>query len=253
MMDPSRFIAHRGEMGRYPENTLCALQAAIDAGAQHLEFDVQFSRDRIPVVFHDLALARTTGLPGTTLDYPASALTRIPVDGVPQPRPAGPPGTTIPTLDRVVEQLNGAPLVNAFVELKRHGIERFGVRSCVDTVVQTLRGARFPWTLISFRLDALQDARARHGLATGWVLREHSKESRRIAEALGPEYLFCNISRLPAATPLWPGPWRWAIYDIKTREHARSLLEQGADLIETCCITDMLQARSPRQGPRCDA
>jgi glycerophosphoryl diester phosphodiesterase len=252
-MDPSRFIAHRGEMGRYPENTLCALQAAIDAGAQYLEFDVQFSRDRIPVVFHDLALARTTGRPGTILDYPAEALTRIPVDGVPQPGLAASQGTTIPTLERVVAQLNDTPLVSAFVELKRHGIERFGVRACVDAVVAALRGACFPWTLISFRLDAVRDARARHGLATGWVLREYSDASRRIAEALGPDYLFCNINRLPAAGPFWPGPWRWAIYDIKTREHARSLLAQGADLIETCCITDMLQARRPQRGPHCGA
>ncbi len=244
MMDPATLIAHRGEMGHYPENTLCALQAAIDAGARHLEFDVQFSRDRIPMVFHDLELARTTGRPGTILDYPARTLTRIPVDGTPRPGLAAPPGHTIPTLERVVAQLNGTARVAAFVELKRHGVERFGVRPCMDAVVAALGGARFPWTLISFRADVLREARDRHGLATGWVLREHCETARRTAEALGPGYLFCNIHRLPASEPFWPGPWRWAVYDIKTREQARSLLARGADLIETCCITDML-----RPGP----
>lgn len=247
MMDPARLIAHRGEMGRYPENTLRALQAAIDVGAQHLEFDVQFSGDGIPVVFHDLALARTTGRPGTTLDYPARTLTRIPVDGV--PRPDGLPDTTIPSLDRVVAQLNGAGRVNAYVELKRHGVERFGVQPCVDAVLAALEGARFPWTLISFRADVVRDARARHGLAAGWVLREHCEATRRTAEDLNPEYLFCNVRRLPAERPFWPGPWRWVVYDIKTREHALRLLAQGADLIETCCITELLQT-GPQPGPQ---
>ena len=40
-------------MDHCPENTLCGLQAVIDAGASLLKFDIQLIRDRIPVVLHD--------------------------------------------------------------------------------------------------------------------------------------------------------------------------------------------------------
>jgi len=53
-------IAHRGYSERTPENTLAALRAAIDAGADAIEFDLHVTRDGSPVLFHDFTLERTT-------------------------------------------------------------------------------------------------------------------------------------------------------------------------------------------------
>ncbi|MEZ5963283.1 MAG: glycerophosphodiester phosphodiesterase family protein [Planctomycetota bacterium] len=53
-------VAHRGDSGAQPENTLTAFAAAIDAGAQVIEFDVHASADGIPVCIHDETLDRTT-------------------------------------------------------------------------------------------------------------------------------------------------------------------------------------------------
>lgn len=44
-----------------PENTIAAFQAAIDAGADGIEFDVRLSGDGFPVVIHDDTLYRTHG------------------------------------------------------------------------------------------------------------------------------------------------------------------------------------------------
>lgn len=52
-------IGHRGAAGVAPENTLEALQAGVDSGADMLEFDVHLTRDRIPVLIHDNNLMRT--------------------------------------------------------------------------------------------------------------------------------------------------------------------------------------------------
>ena len=38
-------IAHRGYPAHYPENTLIGLEAAIKAGAERIEFDIQLSAD----------------------------------------------------------------------------------------------------------------------------------------------------------------------------------------------------------------
>jgi len=53
-------IAHRGASGTFPENTLSAFRAAIDAGADMCELDVQLTRDGAVVVIHDETVNRTT-------------------------------------------------------------------------------------------------------------------------------------------------------------------------------------------------
>lgn len=56
--EPASFLhngvtAHRGNSGECPENTLPAFQSAIDAGADWIETDVYFTKDRQLVISHD--------------------------------------------------------------------------------------------------------------------------------------------------------------------------------------------------------
>jgi glycerophosphoryl diester phosphodiesterase len=57
---PVEIIAHRGFSARAPENTLAAIDAAIAAGADAVEFDVHTAGDGNPMLFHDAMLSRTT-------------------------------------------------------------------------------------------------------------------------------------------------------------------------------------------------
>jgi glycerophosphoryl diester phosphodiesterase len=52
-------IGHRGAAGLAPENTLEALRAGMEAGADMLEFDVRLTKDKIPVLVHDFHTLRT--------------------------------------------------------------------------------------------------------------------------------------------------------------------------------------------------
>ena len=52
---------HRGFSGIYPENTMLAFEKAYEAGADGIEFDVQLTKDRVPVIMHDENTFRTTG------------------------------------------------------------------------------------------------------------------------------------------------------------------------------------------------
>ena len=52
--------AHRGFSARAPENTLPALEAALEAGAHVAEIDVRLTRDGKLVLMHDSDLDRTT-------------------------------------------------------------------------------------------------------------------------------------------------------------------------------------------------
>ncbi|MFX1559142.1 MAG: glycerophosphodiester phosphodiesterase [Promethearchaeota archaeon] len=54
-------MAHRGESGNIPENTILALEAAVDIGVDVLESDIRFTKDNIPILYHDEDLVRITG------------------------------------------------------------------------------------------------------------------------------------------------------------------------------------------------
>ena len=62
--------AHRGLFDNdtaAPENSLAAIRKAVAAG-YGIEFDVQLSKDDIPVVFHDGTLKRMCGVHGNVWD-----------------------------------------------------------------------------------------------------------------------------------------------------------------------------------------
>lgn len=66
-----RYYAHRGlhdNQSEAPENSMAAFKKAVDAG-YGIEFDVQLTKDRIPVVFHDETLKRVCGVEGKVRDY----------------------------------------------------------------------------------------------------------------------------------------------------------------------------------------
>lgn len=65
----TKYLGHRGYSGKYPENTLLAFQKAIEAGADGIELDVQFSKDGQLVVIHDETLDRTTTGKGWVKNY----------------------------------------------------------------------------------------------------------------------------------------------------------------------------------------
>src|SRR5690625_3987518 len=53
-------IAHRGASAYRPENTIAAIQKALDQGAGAIELDVRLSEDDIPVICHDATINRTS-------------------------------------------------------------------------------------------------------------------------------------------------------------------------------------------------
>lgn len=53
-------IAHRGASADAPENTLAAIRAAREQGANWIELDVKISYDGVPLLMHDETLDRTT-------------------------------------------------------------------------------------------------------------------------------------------------------------------------------------------------
>lgn len=94
-------FAHRGASATAPENTLLAMQTALDQHAHGIELDIQ-QIDKELVVFHDRVLSRNTNGNGLLHDHNLKEL---------QTLDAG-QGQTIPTLWQVLTLINGQCLMN---------------------------------------------------------------------------------------------------------------------------------------------
>jgi len=68
-------LAHRGDWRGAPENSLAAMEAALQVpGCDGLEFDVRASADGVAVLLHDATLARVQGVPAACAALDAADL-----------------------------------------------------------------------------------------------------------------------------------------------------------------------------------
>lgn len=97
-------IAHRGYSARAPENTLAAMERAIAAGADAIEWDVHLTADGTPVVIHDDTLERTSTGTGGVRQHTLQELRALDFG-----RWFGPAfaGERIPTLAEALERTEG--------------------------------------------------------------------------------------------------------------------------------------------------
>jgi glycerophosphoryl diester phosphodiesterase len=233
-------IAHRGNAAEFPENTLEALQSAVDLGIGHLEFDVQMTGDKVPVVIHDADLTRVGDCSDCVHEMTWAQLGKMPV-GEFKRLGRRFSFTYPPSLDQVVQALAGWPGVTAFVEIKRASIRRFGREVVLKRVMETLKPVLDRCVVISFDLASLRILRPMSGVRIGWVLPDYTDATRREAETAAPEFLFCNLERLPPdGSALWPGPWAWAIYEVRDLRTARDLQARGARFVESMTVRGML-------------
>lgn len=239
---PPELIAHRGYALRYPENTLPGLRAAIEAGAWYLECDVQVTMDGIPVLLHDSDLWRTARVEKSVLDMTLDEVLHVEVNEAERLGHRF-SGMTIPLLGELVDLLRENRNVSAFVELKRASLQRFGIERVVGRVLEVLEPAGPRSAIISFDRMAVEFARANGARAVGWVLEEWNPEYRNAAEALEPDYLFCDYRIIPDDAELWSGPWQWALYEVIEPDLALALAAFGARFVETMAIKEMLADR----------
>lgn len=99
-------IGHRGACGYAPENTLASMRKALELGVDGFEFDIQLSKDNIPVVIHDATLERTTNGKGLVRDYTFQELQQLDAGN----------GEKIPSLKEVIDKFGHK--THLFIELK---------------------------------------------------------------------------------------------------------------------------------------
>lgn len=105
--------SHRGYSAVAPENTLPAFEAAINAGADCAELDVQMTKDGVVMVTHDTNLKRTTGCNANIYDLIYDEVRALDAGSYMGAEFAS---TKIPTLQEVLDLCKGRIRLN--IEIK---------------------------------------------------------------------------------------------------------------------------------------
>lgn len=217
--------AHRGAALVAPENTMTAFDAAIAAGADFIELDVQRSSDGVVVVVHDGDLMRLAGDPRKVGELTGEQLGAVDV-GIRRGEEFT--GQFVPTLEAVIDHVRGRVKLN--VELKYNVPDP----ALVPAVVDLLRRKAFLDQAVITSLDAAALALVRElepSLSTG----------RIITASVG------NVSVIPdgfaslnaaQATPvlirrLHARDRQVHVWTVNTAEAMLAMIERGADNLIT--------------------
>lgn len=137
-------LGHRGIKAKYPENTLPSFEAAIALGVDLIEFDVNISKDGVPVVIHDNDIGRTSDHAGLTRSYTLEQLKSFDFGCKFGAEFAG---TQIPTLEEVlalaapheklllnveIKDMTDEAVDKTVAMLRRFGLEDRSVIACFD-------------------------------------------------------------------------------------------------------------------------
>lgn len=129
---PERGIcAHRGWNSAYPENTVPAFEAAVKMGAQMIEFDVRFTKDRQLVLMHDWTVDRTSNGKGNILNLTFDEVRALDFGGWKSPEFAG---TQIPTLDEALAVIPRNIWLNIHLDAPAEVAEELGL-AVADKIV----------------------------------------------------------------------------------------------------------------------
>lgn len=251
-----KIVGHRGFPERYPENSLQGFEAAIEAGADAIECDIQFTQEGTPILLHDTDLERVSERPFSLNNIVDSKLSALSVH-----EPARFGETFFPTpiepLSSLVSLLHKYPKVQVFVELKHESLVWVSREEALQKIRVLFVDSHVQWVLISFDFELIQIAK-KNGLVCGWVLHQYDDASQKRAIDLEPDYLICNFKKIKknysecqvfdfevkdnvSAYFIWPGPWQWFIYDIVDADLAEEWFQVGVSWIETWDVESLLK------------
>ncbi|MDT8446551.1 MAG: glycerophosphodiester phosphodiesterase family protein [bacterium] len=220
-------VAHRGDSAHFPENTLPALEAAIQAKAPMAEVDLALSQDGRLLVFHDETLDRITGAQGSIQAKSYQELRQLDAGAWKGPEFAG---TLIPSFEELLDLAKGRIALN--LEIKPETYKTGGDR-VLGQMMEALNERDLTSSVLvsSFAADCLLSLRA---LAPQMALSLLSvspldAESWAMLRRLDA-YAFHGDqahAQEADAIALHQGGYRYLVYTVNQAERARELFKLG--------------------------
>ncbi len=146
--DPQKFIAHRGLSSAFPENTLPAIQGAVDSEFYGVEFDIHTTKDGTWILNHDSNIDKMTNGSGNIADLTFDEIQQYIVDN----------GNNIeaytdlklPKFEDALKIIKDSSVV-PFIEIK--GYDKIAFTNLLDLIEEY--GLSDTAVIISFDMEAL--------------------------------------------------------------------------------------------------
>lgn len=232
-VDEVSIYAHRGMSGTFPENTMTAFQAALDAGVEGIELDVQMSKDGHLVIIHDEQINRTTNGKGYVKDLTLDELLGLDAGGW---FSSDFIGEGLPSLQLVLEWLveEGNDLT-LNIELKNDIIAYEGMeRKVLDLIDRYQIQDRV--IISSFNAPSLKKVKAINpNISVGYLIAGVKQDAIKVARDIGADAIHCQPSfalstygreAIEKGYPL-------RVYTVNERAVKEQLVETGVEVIMT--------------------
>lgn len=211
-------IAHRGYISKGPENTIEAIQGAIDAHADFAEIDILETKDGELAVIHDTNLKRLTGHHAEVYDLTMDELRKLEVK---QENFTG----RISSLAEVMDVARGK--IKLIIEVKTHGKEH----DLVNALIRTIRENDFLSDCVVQSLDyeIVQMIKAAEPeLQVGYIMFAGVPDLERIqADFLVMEEYMVNESVVASAKQQHKPIYVWTVNETDSMERFFSMGVDG--------------------------
>lgn len=226
-----KLVAHRGLQLNYPENTALSITKAVEFGALFIEIDIQFSRDRLPIIYHDADLQRVSGQSGNISQFSRQELLKISAF---EPKRLGQrfKSEQIAPLEALVSILKDNPQVTAFVELKEESIAYCGRKKMLTEVEAILEPVKHQTVIISYDYLLVLKAREQNWSRVGVVLKQWQDLESEIVKNTDSDFIFVDHEIIPetielsALAPL-------VAYEVDNIKLGQQLIAKGIAMLET--------------------
>ena len=242
-MIKDRLIAHRGWQHRFPENTLLAVEQALLVGAKHVEIDIQISADGVAMLCHDDNLLRFCGVDKNINECSQSQLAEL---SAYEPERLGEQflGNPLSSLLQCVELLAQYPETTLYVEIKEESLAYFGIDRVLAAILPVVEPIMAQCQFLSFDLPVLHALKQRGINRVVPVFSEWQPIFSEDVSTLTPTLLFINQKLFRKGRQPKDLPYPCACYEVGDLALAERLISQGAAMIETFRIGELMESVS---------
>lgn len=226
----SKIFGHRGFSGKYPENTMLAFKKAIEAGADGIELDVHFTKDKVLVICHDELIDRTSNGTGYIKDYTYDELCQFDFCG----RFEGQfEAQRIPTLREYLELVAPVDGFLTNIELKTGVFEYPGIEKAVIDMLEEF-GIKDRIILSSFNHYTILRCREiapeiKTGFLTEtWIVDAWDYTKKYSVECIHPEFYFLTPENVKKCKKAGVEINTWT---VNKEEDIRRLADLGVDAL----------------------
>ncbi len=239
-MNKIQLMSHRGIPWSLPENALPSIKAALDLGADIVEFDVRLTKDNIPIIMHDATIDRTTDGTGLVSSYTATELKKFKI--IYTKKGTVENGEPIPTLAELITLFSGYPeaIINCeikdyqdtcldlvFDALKSHGLLHRTVFTCFDySVLEKLKSMSAEVKVQGFPLELMTN------------VPKERETPEQLFDYIGIKHSLATIDKVTYYKSIGLITGVWVVNDT---QQLASCIDLGVDIITTDRIDIFIQ------------